>query len=356
MKACDVLNFLKRERLYLFVLAFVLVFNLIILFNAGQGSKGAGPSAAGKTAVEKSRTYESVINSRRAEMEELLRRDRGMALLFSLVSLLLVAIIGLGMALDIILARPVFNGSLNIRTLSPPPVKWGLWDVCKVAILFLFFGYIIIISEASLSRVFPVFRADHFRMMVNSSILDLLAVVFIFYFTLIRHKEGLSALGISSRNFFKNMFYGAAGYVALVPVLALILLITAGVLSVFKHVPQRQLVEELFLKEKDAAFLAYSSFFAVVIGPVVEEIFFRGFFYGALKKHTGIFWAMAITASVFALLHAHAVGFVPIMALGMLLAYLYEKTGSLVSSVTAHIIHNLGMVLLVFMVKQSGVA
>ena len=64
---------------------------------------------------------------------------------------------------------------------------------------------------------------------------------------------------------------------------------------------------------------------------------------------------LTVTAGLFAALHAHIVGFFPIMVLGMLLAYIYEKTGTLVSSVTVHMIHNLSMVFLVFLVKQIGI-
>jgi membrane protease YdiL (CAAX protease family) len=39
------------------------------------------------------------------------------------------------------------------------------------------------------------------------------------------------------------------------------------------------------------------------------------------------------------------------MILGILLAYLYEKTGSLVPSITVHITHNLASLFMVFLVK-----
>jgi membrane protease YdiL (CAAX protease family) len=48
------------------------------------------------------------------------------------------------------------------------------------------------------------------------------------------------------------------------------------------------------------------------------------------------------------------VGFLPIMALGLLLTYLYEKTGSLVSSMAVHIMHNVAMVILVFLARNIG--
>jgi membrane protease YdiL (CAAX protease family) len=134
-----------------------------------------------------------------------------------------------------------------------------------------------------------------------------------------------------------------------------VLALIAFLANMIKYVPEKQPVVELFLKEKNAPFLIYTSLFAAIVGPMIEELFFRGFMYNAFKKRIGIFWAMVITAATFATLHSHVVGFLPIMVLGMLLAYMYEKTGTLVSSITVHMVHNLSMVFLVFLVKQLGV-
>jgi membrane protease YdiL (CAAX protease family) len=133
------------------------------------------------------------------------------------------------------------------------------------------------------------------------------------------------------------------------------MLLTAFVTNLIKYVPEKQAVVELFLKEKNTHLLFYTSLFAAIAGPIVEELFFRAFMYNAVKKYIGIFWAMMVSAATFALLHAHAVGFFPILVLGMLLAYLYEKTGTIVSSVTVHMVHNLTMVGMIFLVKQIGV-
>jgi CAAX amino terminal protease family. len=342
------LKFLKDERLYVLILIFVLIFNVIILSHGSDRDKTERP------VTSRSMTFESQ-DVKKHNMEELLSKNEGLFTIFGLVSLLVLSIALLGMVIDIIILPLILAGKLDIRSLCLPAVKWNMWDVCKVAILFLFFGYIIILSEAFLARVFPVFKIDNFRMMLNSSILDALVVVFIIYFTIIHYKEPLTALGISTKNFLKNVFYGVVGYIALIPVLILILAIIAVIINLTKYVPERQPVVELFLKEKGVAFLTYSSLFAAIVGPIIEELFFRGFLYGALKKYIGIFWAMTATAALFAAMHAHVAGFFPIMALGMMLAYIYEKTGTLVSSVTLHMIHNVSMIFLVFLVKQIGI-
>jgi len=342
------LKFLKEERLYILLLIFIIVFNAIVLSHGWNKDKVKRPVAAQASAFKDQQIKER-------EMERLLRKDEKLFTIFGLVSFLILAIALLGLVIDIIILPMILAGRFSIRSLHPPRPKWSIWDVCKVAILFLFFGYVIILSEAFLSRVFPIFKTDNLRMMVNSSILDTLVVVFIIYFTVIQYKEPLAALGISARNFLKNVLYGVIGYIALIPVLILILSIIMVIINMTKYIPAKQPVVELFLKEKGAAFLTYSSLFAAIVGPVIEELFFRGFLYGALKKYIGIFWAMTATAILFAALHAHPVGFFPIVALGLLLAYIYEKTGTLVSSITIHMIHNLIMVLLVFLVKQAGI-
>jgi membrane protease YdiL (CAAX protease family) len=336
-----VLKFIKEERLYILILVFVLLFNAIILLRGEDKAKAKRP------VTDRASTFEDQ-EIKKHKMEKLLAKDERLLTVFGLVSFLMLAIILLGLVIDIVILPMILTGRFDIRCLSPPRAKWNIWDVCKAAILFLFFGYTLILSEAFLSRIFPLFKSDNFRMILNSSILDALAVIFIIYFTVIQYKEPLAALGISARNFLKNVFYGVVGYIALIPVLILILVIIASFINMTKYVPERQPVVELFLKEKGVAFLTYSSLFAAIIGP-------RGFMYGALKKCVGIFWAMVVTAGLFAALHAHIVGFFPIMALGMLLAYLYEKTGTLVSSITVHMIHNLSMVFLVFLVKQVGI-
>jgi membrane protease YdiL (CAAX protease family) len=95
--------------------------------------------------------------------------------------------------------------------------------------------------------------------------------------------------------------------------------------------------------------LIFSTLIVVILGPVVEEVFFRGFTYNAIKRKWGVKSAIALTSIVFAALHGTLFGFAPILLLGFLLAYMYEKTGSLVPSITIHILHNGLMMLFLFL-------
>ncbi len=333
---------IQRERLYILLLIFVILMTAIVLMPPGPSQK------------PEKQTEE--MGLKREEAQKVFAEKRYLALLFSLTSLLIIAAFVLGIIIDAMLFLfRIAGNKLGIQTHSPPSVRWNAWDVAKVVVLFLFFGYITVMIESLLARTFPILKNDNFRMIVNSSILDILSVVFILYFTLGQYKERLITLGLSLKNFTKNVFYGIVGYLAILPTLVAILIITVIVTNLIKYVPEKQPVVELFLKEKDVAFLAFTSLFAAIVGPMIEELFFRGFMYSALKKYIGIFWSMLFTACVFAALHTNVIGFLPILVIGILLAYLYEKTGTLVSSITVHIIHNLSMVLFVFLIKELKV-
>ena len=127
-------------------------------------------------------------------------------------------------------------------------------------------------------------------------------------------------------------------------------------LNLLKIKPPPQPIVGLFLAEKNMTLILVSSAIAAVFGPVVEEIFFRGVMYNAVKRKLGVFWGIVITSVLFSVLHTHApqyflAGFLPIAILGAVLAYLYEKTGSLIPSITLHVLNNVGSIFMVFLFK-----
>lgn len=350
------INFMQKDRLYLLLLIFVLLINFA--FMAPAGGRGKGDNAAKKTTVSQNvsslASADQDIFMKREQIEAVYRNNKPLALLLNLATLLILAVISLGLLIDtLLLVMRSEKRSINICTYAHAgPVSWNLWDVAKVVILFFFFGYMLLMIESFLALSFPIVSNGNFRMILNSSILDTLTVVFIIYFAVVEYKESIATLGLSLKNFVNNVFYGIVGYLATVPVLLAVVIATAVVVTALKYTPPQQAVVQVFMKEQDVRFLVFTSFFAAVAGPIIEELFFRGFMYNALKKSIPVFWAMFISAAAFAALHAHAVGFLPILVIGMLLAYLYEKTGTIVASVTVHILHNASMVGFVFLLKQ----
>lgn len=83
----------------------------------------------------------------------------------------------------------------------------------------------------------------------------------------------------------------------------------------------------------------------VLFAPVFEEIFFRGLFYSALRRRLGPRAAIAVNGIIFGALHFQPPFMISLVLVGMVLAYLYEKTDSLFAPMAAHSLYNLAVVL-----------
>ena len=70
--------------------------------------------------------------------------------------------------------------------------------------------------------------------------------------------------------------------------------------------------------------------------PLTEEIFFRGFVMAGLVSRWGIVGAAVASSLIFAVFHLHPGVLVPIFLTGLLLAALYQVTGSLWPPIIAH--------------------
>jgi membrane protease YdiL (CAAX protease family) len=80
----------------------------------------------------------------------------------------------------------------------------------------------------------------------------------------------------------------------------------------------------------------------VLLAPVAEELFFRGFVFAGLRTRWSL-WPAAITSGlIFGLVHAPTgiTTVVPLATLGIALCWLYNRTGSLWPCVIAHMINN----------------
>lgn len=79
---------------------------------------------------------------------------------------------------------------------------------------------------------------------------------------------------------------------------------------------------------------------AVLVAPFAEEIFFRGFLFPGISKRWGYSWGVVVSGALFAVAHLGSGGLVPIFILGMLLAWLYKRTGSLWPCIITHFAYN----------------
>lgn len=92
--------------------------------------------------------------------------------------------------------------------------------------------------------------------------------------------------------------------------------------------------------------MALSLFGAIVIAPLAEEVFFRGWLQPALSTtFLGAGGAIAITAAIFGFLHPH---YFSAAIAGLILGFVRFYSGNLRAPIAAHMIHN-GLVSLPFL-------
>lgn len=82
-------------------------------------------------------------------------------------------------------------------------------------------------------------------------------------------------------------------------------------------------------------------FAIVVLAPLVEEFFFRGFVWAALaKRGVSPWWVTVVTAALFAVWHLEPVRMPLLFAMGIVLGYLRQKSMTLGPSIIAHAMVN----------------
>ncbi len=109
--------------------------------------------------------------------------------------------------------------------------------------------------------------------------------------------------------------------------------------------PFAQLVAEAKDKKDLIILLVMGSFLA----PLSEELYFRGLVYPVFRNRWGVASGMLVSSVFFAILHFDPIRFLPLVLGGIGLAYIYERSGSIVSSIFAHGLWNGVMVCLLYL-------
>jgi membrane protease YdiL (CAAX protease family) len=78
----------------------------------------------------------------------------------------------------------------------------------------------------------------------------------------------------------------------------------------------------------------------VIVAPIAEELFFRGVVFNAWLREGGARFAYLGSAALFAVIHLSLAAAVPIFLLGLALAWIYRRTGSLLAPIAMHTVVN----------------
>ena len=234
---------------------------------------------------------------------------------------------------------------------GPWGTLWSLGDVGRLIILSLFIssvtswvaGAVLVVRH---HRPDPLVELLFLTAAVEGAMLWMVAV-----YARAKGRRWWDAVGLAGAAGWRAVGAGLRGYLTVLPLIAAALASAGWLAKLVGYTPPPHPLSVLFLEEDRLGLLLFASLFACVAGPLLEEIFFRGILFRALRARLALAPAIGVSAVLFAMLHGNWVALAPITLLGCLLAYLYERTGSLWASVLVHILHNSAMIALVWVVR-----
>jgi uncharacterized protein len=145
------------------------------------------------------------------------------------------------------------------------------------------------------------------------------------------------------RSIWKMITIGAA--------MLLVLTVMENLLPAPKDTP----FEHLLDRPRDAYLIG---FIAVTLGPLLEELFFRGLLYPVLARRWGMAWGVLLSALPFALLHLQQYGyawvaFLVVLMVGVVCGSVRALTKSVGASFLVHVAYN-GTEMLIALIATRG--
>ena len=130
------------------------------------------------------------------------------------------------------------------------------------------------------------------------------------------------------------------GLIVVPAALALLNFISLELIKLVRLAPEPQTVVTVIEKTVEPGKRVWFAFAAVLLAPTVEETIFRGIMYPYLKKRFGGRMAVTATSVAFAAIHMNLAIFIPLVFLGFVLTWLYERTDSLLTPIATHAMFN----------------
>jgi membrane protease YdiL (CAAX protease family) len=231
--------------------------------------------------------------------------------------------------------------------------RWSFGELGRILMLAILFAAILPFIQFSL----PVERLHdegekHFWIVTSMMCLDLFVIMVVLAFSAGKGRSLARTWGVMPERLPRSLGTGLLSYVTVFPWLFIVLAAVVEAMRRLGLKPPMEPLQQLILHERDPWILGLTLLLACVIGPIAEELLFRGVLYPILRRRMSRLAAILLSAAAFALVHTNWVGFLSIMLLGCLLANLYERTGSIASPVFIHMIHNIFLLSVALVIRQ----
>lgn len=152
-----------------------------------------------------------------------------------------------------------------------------------------------------------------------------------------RQRTTAGDLGLKSLPTWMDILWAPAGAVVYI---ILTTIVTTLAMAFLPFIDYTQAQETGFseLANQSEYILAFLSL--VIIAPIAEEVLFRGYLFGKLRKYAPIWLSILVTSALFALVHFQWNVALDVFALSIVLCLLRVISGSLWPSILLHMLKN----------------
>jgi membrane protease YdiL (CAAX protease family) len=242
------------------------------------------------------------------------------------------------------------RGGRQAGAVAPPRpplrVPWTLITAVEVLFAVAVLRLLVSVGTGYLLRAFPALRDSDVAvaLLVAGGYLLYLGTIGLWIVMKARTyaPDPLRLLGLRVAKPAMALVYGLVGYAVWAGAAVLGVMAAKALGMGAPGTPPTQRAVDLVGRTHSPAALAIYFALIVIVGPLLEELLFRGFLYPGLRTKLTPVVATVVSAALFAGLHVpFAVSqMVAIGAIGIMLAILYERTRSLLPCVVAHSLHN----------------
>jgi membrane protease YdiL (CAAX protease family) len=226
-------------------------------------------------------------------------------------------------------------------------IKWNALDAI-ISLVFLaailvgiYFGSAKLFVLLQNEQFFNSSNINNISFTVLYGIQVILMLGVVWFFALHRRKAHLRDLGLRYYSIAKTIWYS---FLSLLAIFFISFLYVFLMNSIFGMEAPSSKIEVLVENRSISSNILL--IVVALVAPFSEEIFFRGFVYSAFKKSWGVNAGLFLSSFLFALVHLEIYSFIPLMIIGWLLAYLFEKTKSLMPAIFLHGVYNLILILI----------
>lgn len=182
---------------------------------------------------------------------------------------------------------------------------------------------------------------------INSAVLESALAAAVYLLTLLitagipwllrRNKTTLSDIGLNRLPKWSEILITPAGLVVYAVLSGVLMLLASKLIPGF-NIDQAQDVGFKHLNYQYEYILAFATL--VLIAPIVEEIIFRGYLFGKMKKYLPIWLVILVISATFGAIHGAWNLAVDTFALSIILCTLRQVTGSIWPSILLHMLKN----------------